>query len=574
MRTAVVLLVGISLSMVACAHGGKLAREGSGEDTVGEAKEFMSWYGGERARLDQAAAQAYWKAANSGKKEDFDAYAKADLALKTFHSDGDAYRRIQGFLKSTDAVDPITLRALRVAELAYEENQLPPDVLKRLVDKSSEIEQVFNTYRATMDGKTYTNNDLLEILSEEKDTGKRKAVWEALKQVGAKVGPLLIELAGIRNEAARTLGYEDFWNMRIRMQEHDPDRLLALFDALETATNEPFTAMKATLDSELSRRFSVPVEEFYPWHYDNPFFQQAPPSEAVDLDVFYKDKTQEDIVELARTFYTDIGLPLDDLIARSDFFEREGKDQHAFCIDFDREGDVRMLLNIKPRAEWMDTMLHESGHGVYGKYNDIALPFNIRDAAHIFTTEAVAMLFGALAKNPTWLVGYAGADPEAVAKVQNAVLEQRRREQLIFARWAMVMFRFEKDLYENPGRADLNTLWYDHVERFQMLRRPVGRNAPDWAAKPHFTIAPVYYHNYLLGELFAAQMRARLAEIAGHTGPAATLSFNGKREFGTWMIDRIFKPGMRWEWPEFVEKATGRPLGPEAFVTEVGGSAP
>ena len=64
-------------------------------------------------------------------------------------------------------------------------------------------------------------------------------------------------------------------------------------------------------------------------------------------------------------------------MANSDFFEREGKDQHAFCITIDRGADVRMLLNVKPTADWMDTMLHESGHAVYYKFIDRSLPFNL-----------------------------------------------------------------------------------------------------------------------------------------------------------------------------------------------------
>ena len=64
-----------------------------------------------------------------------------------------------------------------------------------MVNKLSEIEQTFNTYRATLDGKNYTNNDLLEMLAKETDTAKRQAIWEALKQVGEQVGAKLIELA-------------------------------------------------------------------------------------------------------------------------------------------------------------------------------------------------------------------------------------------------------------------------------------------------------------------------------------------------------------------------------------------
>jgi peptidyl-dipeptidase A len=50
-------------------------------------------------------------------------------------------------------------------------------------------------------------------------------------------------------------------------------------------------------------------------------------------------------------------------------------------------------------------------------------------------------------------------------------------------------------MYENPDQ-DLNKLWWDMVERYQLLKRPPGRNAPDYGSKIHIVSAPVYYHNY------------------------------------------------------------------------------
>jgi peptidyl-dipeptidase A len=565
-RFAVVAIA--ALLATTCAKEAALTKTKSANDPADEARSFLGGYNIRRTQLDKVAAEAYWKAANTGNKQDFEAFAAADLASRSYHSDPDAFATIRRLLGQSDRLDSVTNRALQVAKLAFEENQLAQAVLQELASKGSEIEQVFNTYRATLDGKEYTNNQLLEALEKEKKSPRRKAVWEALKQVGAKVGPMLVDLAHVRNRAAVTLGYKNFWDMKIRMQEHDPAMLLTLFDRLEAETNAPFATMKASLDAELSARLKVSVGAMMPWHYDNPFFQAAPPSAKIDPDVFYAKRKKEDIVAIAQRFYTDIGLPLDAIIAKSDYYEREGKDQHAFCIDVDRAGDVRMLLNIQPKAEWMDTMLHESGHSVYAAYNDPAIPYNIRDAAHILTTEGVAMLFGALGQNPTWMVAYAGVDPTKAEKAKDALYEQRRREQLIFARWAMVMFRFEKALYENPQQ-DLNRLWYDTVERLQLLKRPAGRDLPDWAAKPHFTIAPVYYHNYLLGELFAAQLRSQLATMSGHKGPVKTLSFNGRKDFGKFFEEQVFAPCMRWEWPEFVRRSTGRDLGPEAFVAEV-----
>ena len=131
----------------------------------------------------------------------------------------------------------------------------------------------------------------------------------------------------------------------------------------------------------------------------------------MDLDSYYKDK---DLVALTRTYYNGIGLNIDDLIARSDLFEKPGKYQHAFSSDIDRAGDVRVLCSVKPDSYWMNTLLHEFGHSVYSKFNDRSCPGLLRDAAHAFTTEAIANLFGRFAASPSWL--------------RDMVGDQRRRE--------------------------------------------------------------------------------------------------------------------------------------------------
>ncbi len=56
-------------------------------------------------------------------------------------------------------------------------------------------------------------------------------------------------------------------------------------------------------------------------------------------------------------------------------------------------------------------------------------------------------------------------------------------------------------------REDLNNVWCDLVERLQLVKRPPGRDKPDWAAKILVAVAPVYYHNYILGHLTASQLR-------------------------------------------------------------------
>lgn len=130
------------------------------------------------------------------------------------------------------------------------------------------------------------------------------------------------------------------------------------------------------------------------------------------------------------------------------------------------------------------------------------------------------------------------------------------------------MLNFEKALYDNPDQ-DLNTLWWDMVEKYQQLKRPKGRKSADWAAKPHFTIAPVYYHNYMMGELFAAQMRSAIAKLIGHKGPTSTMNYFGNKTVGKWFIEKIFAVGMKLQWEKMVEHSTGAPFSAKAFASEI-----
>lgn len=142
---------------------------------------------------------------------------------------------------------------------------------------------------------------------------------------------------------------------------------------------------------------------------------------------------------------------------------------------------------------------------MYDKFADPTTPYLLREPAHIFTTEAIAMLFGRFATNPQRMQNVLHISEEEKQKIAGACFSTLRLEQLVFSRRAQVMYRFEKQMYENPDQ-DLNALRRDLVETYQMIKRPAGRNEPDRATKIHIATSPCYYHNYLLGELLASQL--------------------------------------------------------------------
>ena len=158
--------------------------------------------------------------------------------------------------------------------------------------------------------------------------------------------------------------------------------------------------------------------------------------------------------------------------------------------------------------------------------------------------------------------------PAEEARASEVAVSQARRARLLhLARWVPVMAHMERAVYDDPGQ-DLNGLWWDLVERFQLLARPDDRGGPDWAAKIHFSVAPAYYQNYLLGELTASLFQAHLFGLLGG-GPDASERFVESAEVGTFLTDRVYRLGCSADWRDVIATATGRPLDPEPFIAEL-----
>ncbi|MFN4152492.1 MAG: M2 family metallopeptidase, partial [Candidatus Sericytochromatia bacterium] len=364
----------------------------------------------------------------------------------------------------------------------------------------------------------------------------------------------LIKILNLRNETARKLGYKNHYEMSLKQEEINYDYLFTTLNKLKELTDEPFRKVKAKLDAGLAKRFGVEVSELRPWHYADPFFQEAPSNDQVDLDHIFETR---DIVKLNLKFYDGIGLEVRDILENSDLYSKEGKCQHAFCTDIDKEGDVRILCNIIPNEKWTSTTLHELGHAVYDKYLPQDLPFYLRSPAHTMSTEAIAMLMGRLTKSEKWLKEIADVPAEEVDKLTSLIQEQSKLAMLVFVRWGLVMVNFERDMYENPDQ-DLNTLWWDYVEKLQYITRPEGRNKADWASKIHLALAPVYYQNYILGELTASQL--------GYNIPGEYVTNNPNT--GKYLVEKFFSLGARYDWNEALEISTGEKLNPEYFIKE------
>lgn len=512
---------------------------------------------------------AWWNANTTGNDDDFKKKEEAQNKIDEALADAKMFARVKAAKAAADKgeiKDALVARQIQLLHLQYLEKQVAPELLKKITAKANAVEKTFNVFRAKVDGKEIADSKVRSTLKESADSELRQKVWEASKGVGAAVEADLAELVKLRNEAATQLGFKNFHAMTLNLNEQDGAELIKLFDDLDALTREPFTKAKADIDERLAKKLNVKVGGLQAWHYHDPFFQESPAVFDANLDAPY---TKADILKLCSAFYKGIDLPIDDVIARSDLYEKKGKSPHAFCTDIDREGDVRVLANIVPNEYWMGTMLHELGHAVYSSKNiPQAVPYVLRGEAHILTTEGVAMQFERFSKSRPWLekMGVKVAD---AAKFDEAAKKVQQNQLLIFSRWCQVMLRFEKAMYENP-KQDLNALWWELVEKYQQVKKPKGRNAPDYGSKIHICSAPVYYHNYMMGQLFASQVHHALSKDVFDADPKTTL-YIGEKKVGAFMRKKVFEPGRSKTWKELTKFATGAELNPKAFAKDFEG---
>lgn len=515
--------------------------------------------------LEKEANEAWWESATTGSDQAYQRREKADKAAARLHQDKKVFQKLKAWRDAGTITDPLQARQLDLMYYAYLPYQAPPSVTAKIISREAEVDKVFNTHRSSVDGQKLTENDVRQIIAESSDSNKVRQAWLGYMEVGRKVAPPLKDLVKLRNKMARQLGYRDFFAMQLDLQEFNEAELMATFDELDQLTAAPFSQLKQEIDSYQRQRFGLKENEAVrPWHLGDLFFQEAPElkEEGVNLDSIYKNA---DPVVLSKKYYHSLDMDPEKIIARSDLYERNGKSPHAFETCIDREQDIRVLCNVKPNGAWMDTVNHELGHGLYDQHIDPSLPYLLRTPAHILTTEGFAMFMGEMTRTPDFLAQVVGLKGEKLDKYSRASWRLLRSERLIFSRWTQTMLHFEKEMYANPDQ-DLNKLWWDLKAKYQLQAPPIDMGGQDYGAKMHIVGAPVYYHNYMMGDLFASQLYAYMAKQIMHIDDPLQTSLYGHPQAGEYLRERVFARGNRTDWKKMCQEVTGEPLSPKAFA--------
>src|ERR687893_1255198 len=309
------------------------------------------------APAEKAAREAWWRLATTGTEEAQEGLVRAGMEYTRLFADRDAYEKVERWYAERDSLEsPLLRRQVEVLYRTFAGRQGDESVLERIQELEAEANAVYGNHRGVVGGRGVGENEIREILRSSDDEALRREAWEASKTVGAQVEETVRELARNRNRLAREAGYPDHYHRSLDLQEIDAAELGRTMAELEAATDAPFRELKEGLDARLRQRFGV--GSVMPWHLYDPFFQEPPEDDALDVDRHFRGRDLED---LTLKTYDSLGLDVRGVLARSDLYGRPGKNQHAFCLSVGREYpyDVRVLVNVRPDSYRMETMLHE-----------------------------------------------------------------------------------------------------------------------------------------------------------------------------------------------------------------------
>ena len=180
--------------------------------------------------LHVALNHATWQASVTGRDEFVQESARLDAQIRTLLSEREPYLLLLALKDAGGVPDPIAQRQLGLLVHAFRQHQLPRETIERMVRLEKQLERTFNNYRAQLDGQPVPDNTLRELLKVSDDPARRRAAWEASKQIGLEVVEDLLELVRLRNEAARTLAFDNYYSMVLELDELDETELFEILE--------------------------------------------------------------------------------------------------------------------------------------------------------------------------------------------------------------------------------------------------------------------------------------------------------------------------------------------------------
>lgn len=530
--------------------------------------------------LHSAKEEAFWteKMGLTGKATA--RFQEKEIALKDFSADHANLERVRLELNRED-LEPDEEVGLQGWERYFAVNQIEGEeargLYRDLVRRESELEakrgEMELGYTDPETGRFVEASSVALALKmrTDRDEPTRKAAFEGLRSIEPFVlDNGFIEIVRLRNRLARKLGYVDYYDWKVSINEgFDKETLFEILDDLAVRTAE---ACRRSVTELAGEEGDSAVE---PWNFS--YYISGDLTAEIDPYFPFGDSFER----WGRSFAA-LGITYGGAALQLDLVDRRGKYSNGFMHGPSpawvengtfRPARINFTANAVPgqlgsgeRAT--QTLFHEGGHAAH--FSNIRMPapcFSQEFApTSVAFAETQSMFLDSLLNDADWLVRYAtnGEGERMPLELIRKKGEMERRWRAWRLRSMLAVCYAEKAIYEmaeenlTPGYI-LETL--RGVEQ-AMLMIPAGPRP--LLSIPHLLSgeASAYYHGYILAEMAVYQTREYFLEKYGH--------ITDNREVGPELREVYWRQGNAKTFLEFVEALTGRPFSAEATARVVG----
>ncbi|MDX1384459.1 MAG: hypothetical protein R3190_12480, partial [Thermoanaerobaculia bacterium] len=287
------------------------------EATVRQAADLNARLTSDVEPLQTDAALAMWRAECTGEDEAFRQVESLNQRIMTRLSDREDFATAESLLAAGEALDDRSRRELTKWRNQLAQHQIDAATIAELAREEAGLGQVYNSFRAVLEGRPVADNEIDRILLESCDSAEVEAAWRASKKIAdatsdddpRRVADRLRDLVRLRNRAAGQIGYPNSYRASLELGEIEQEWLYETLDLLEARTRPPFRRWKADLEQRLAAAFGVETAELRPWHYRDRFFQAPPPPAGGDeVDTLLRRKEAEDIVAMTVRSFDELGF--------------------------------------------------------------------------------------------------------------------------------------------------------------------------------------------------------------------------------------------------------------------------
>jgi len=220
-------------------------------------KKFIAAYEQLIIPLYREMALTSWNANITGKDEDLADSERASFEFSRVYTDVSAFNELKMIKESGSVKDPLLIRQLDLLYDAYLGNQVDTSLISERLKMETEISRKYLNFRARVNGKDLSDNEVEDILRNSRNSQELKSAWEGHKMIGPVVVKDIIDLVKHRNRIAKLLGFSNYHEMSLNLSGQDPEEVTSLLDELDNLTKENFIKLKRDIDINFRKLYRI-----------------------------------------------------------------------------------------------------------------------------------------------------------------------------------------------------------------------------------------------------------------------------------------------------------------------------